>query len=184
MGKKPNTERYEMNRMDEVIEQDVAELRALMSDLPEPSEPHPAYWNNFLLRVHERVEQKQAPKKKAWWSPALIWGSLTGVAAMLVIAFVTGLFPFGSSDVVTPGQGTEVLADAVPSEDAELTLTPRPLDAESDLDMLIPGPEEEFGDASYTIVLTQDDLDMIEAIQADDDDAILQAMIDDVNLEI
>ena len=177
MGKKLNSEEYEMNRMDDVIERDVQELHALLSRVPGPSEPHPAYWNNFLVRVHERIEEKQVPKKKAWWSPALIWGSLTGVVGLLAIALLTGVFPFGS-DAVDPG--SEVVAGL--NQPQELELTPRPPDL--DADAYIPGLEDETEDASYSIVLTQDDLEMIDAIEDGDDDAILRAMLDDVDLEI
>ena len=176
MGKKPNSEEYDMNRMDDVIERDVADLRALLSEVPGPSEPHPAYWNNFLLRVHERIEEKQAPKRKAWWSPSLIWGSLTGVVGLLVIALMTGIFPFGQ-EAADPN--TELAYVASPQE---LELTPRPM--ELDADLYVPGVDEGLDEASYSIVLTKGDLEMIDAIEDGDNDDILQAMIDDVNLEI
>ncbi|MCB0710846.1 MAG: hypothetical protein KDD67_00800 [Ignavibacteriae bacterium] len=175
MGKKLNSEGYEMNRMDDVIERDVADLRAMLSEIPEPSEPHPAYWNNFLLRVHERIDEKQAPKRKAWWSPALIWGSLSGVAGLLLIAFMTGVFPFGSDGVVSGEEFAHL------SSPGDLELTPRPLDMDTEL--YVPGIDEEI-DGSYSIVLTESELNMINAISDGDDEAILQAMIDDVDFEI
>ncbi len=171
MSTKLDPRLYEDNAMDQEIERDVAELQMLMSEATEPEEPHPAYWNNFLLRVHERVEAETAPQRKAWWSPALIWGSLTGVALLLIAAWFGGIFPFGGQDT-----GDVMLADNNPPQE-ELVLTPRPLD----IDLLsLPIEEEE----AYNLVLTQEDVDMLNAIQTGDDDAILREMMEDVEIEI
>lgn len=175
MSTKLDARLYEDSMMDKEIEKDVADLRMLLKDVPEPEEPHPAYWNNFLLRVHERIEAEAAPKKKPWWSPALIWGSLSGVAAMLVIAWSVGIFPFGSRT------GDDYIADKYVPPQEELVVVPRPLDEE------IPVPsigEEAPEDATYSIVLSQEDLDMIDAIQTGDDDAILREIMDDPDIEI
>lgn len=173
MSTKPDPRLYENDAMDREIERDVEELQMLMKDVTEPEEPHPAYWNNFLLRVHERVEEEIAPKRKAWWSPALIWGSLTGVALLLVAAWFGGVFPFGSG----PDENASLLAlNDVPAQE-EPDLTPRPLDED-----LLTMPIED--DEAYNLVLTQDDVDMLNAIQADDEEAILLEMIDEMDIEI
>lgn len=166
---------YEGNAMDNELEKDVAELRTLLKDVPDMEEPHPAYWNNFLLRVHERIEQEAAPKKKAWWSPALIWGSLTGAAAMVVVAWSIGIFPFGSN------KDDQIIASNDLPAQEELVIVPRPLDEDLSIPMTTEDATEE---ASYSIVLTQEDLDMIDAIQSNDDGAILREIIDDPDLEI
>ncbi len=177
MSTKFDARMYEENAMDKEIDNDVAELRTLLSDVPDMEEPHPAYWNNFLLRVHERIEQEAAPKKKPWWSPALIWGSLTGAAAALVVAWSVGIFPFGSG-----GDDPVVIAsNDIPPQQEELVLTPRPLDEDLSMPMTTEDAAEE---ASYSIVLTQEDIDMINAIQSDDDGAILMEIIDDPDMEI
>ena len=167
-----------MNKMDDVIDHDVAELRSLLNDLPDPSEPHPAYWNNFLVRVHERIEEKHAPKKKAWWSPALIWGSFGGVACLLLAAYLTGVFPFGNT---ISDSGGEVFADLTGNEQV---LTTQP-DIDEELDgFIMSGIDNEAEEVSY-IMLTQDEVDMMNAIESDDDDAILRAILEeDVSLEI
>lgn len=164
-----------MNRMDDVIEKDVAELRSFLEGVPGPSEPHPAYWNNFLLRVHERIEEKQVPKKKAWWSPALIWGSLSGVAALLLVTYLTNLFPFGND--IPEG---EMLAG---NTGAKTVLTTKTIDQELD-DFIISGGGADTDETAY-FMLTQGEIEMLNAIEADDDDAILRAIIgEDVSLEI
>ena len=167
-----------MNKMDDLIEQDVAELQALLNDVPGPSEPHPAYWNNFLVRVHERIEEKHAPKKKAWWSPALIWGSLGGVACLLLAAYLTGVFPFGN-DITVPGG--EMLAD-LPAMTEE-ALTTKTIDEQMN-DFLISDINGDVEEVSY-LMLTQGEVDMMNAIESDDDDAILRAILEeDGSLEI
>lgn len=175
MSTKLDASMYEGDAMDNELEHDVAELRMLLKDVPEVEEPHPAYWNNFLLRVHERIEEQAAPKRKAWWSPALIWGSLTGVAALLLVAWGVGMFPFGSKS-----DTTVIAGNTFPAQE-ELVLVPRPLDE----DLTMPMTTSDMNDeASYSIVLTQEDIDMINAIQSDDDGAILREIIDDPGTEI
>lgn len=175
MNMKSDARMYEENAMDKEIEKDVAELRLFLKEVPDAEEPHPAYWNNFLLRVHERIEAETAPKKKAWWSPALIWGSLSGVAALLVITWSVGIFPFGSQP------DDEIIAGKELPQQEELVIVPRPLDD----DIAAPAIGEDAADEStYSIVLTQEDIDMINAIQSDDDDAILREIIDDPEMEI
>lgn len=174
-----NKERYNSNQMDAEINKDVDALRSMLEGVPAPSEPHPAYWNNFLLRVHERVEAEQSPQKRAWYSPALIWSTLTGVAALVVIALATGVF---SGNPIEEGP---IIADGPSIE--------KPVTVESDID-LVPMDDEmalllsdidEMSDvAEDHVVLSQDELEMLEAIENGDDNAILEAMLSDVSVEI
>lgn len=197
-----NEKMYDADRMDAEIDNDVAELRALFGTLPEPAEPHPAYWNNFLLRVHEKIEAEASPRRSAWWSPALIWGSLTGTTALLVLAMMTGVFPFGgdkpddnaiaalkdqpTQTIVEEDSPVEVPAfDEVTIPVEEVGLTARPAEKqEVDPVTYATDTQVEVTEASYSIVLTEEDIDMMTAIEEDDDDAILQAMLDDESLEI
>lgn len=171
---------YEQGRMDADIDRDVAELRGLLKDVPEPSEPHPAYWNNFLLRVHERVEAETAPKRRAWWSPALIWSSIAGTAALVLVAVVTGLVPFGADGPIE----SPALADGSLAADA----VERPVETSSDIDLvpidaemesLIADIDELHNVADEHVVLTASDIEMLDAIESGDDEALLEAMISD-----
>lgn len=171
MSTKLDPRLYEDGAMDGDIERDVEELHALMEGVREPEDPHPAYWNNFLLRVHEKIEAEQAPKRKAWWSPALIWGSISGVALLLAFAWFSGMFSGNSGTELGDGP---VLASNDAQAGEELVITPRP----NDEDLLSPLTDGEISD-QYSIVLTQDDIDMINAIQDGDESDILMEMIDD-----
>jgi hypothetical protein len=173
MASEFNKRDYQQGSADPVLEKDEEQLRLLLRDLPGPEEPHPAYWNNFLIRVHERIDQT-APQKKAWWSPALIWGSLSGVALLLVFAVAGKIGPFGNGT----GQQDPLFAD-LNRQAEELVLVPGPRD---DTDIIGDIASDNADDANYSIVLTESDIDMINAIDADDGDAILQGLIDDIDL--
>lgn len=151
---------------DEEIERDVAELRQLLRGLDLPAEPHPAYWQNFLVRVRQRVDERRIPRRR--WAPSMAWASVTAAALVVVLA-VSGVLPTGhrAIDEKTavsgrPGPGTDHSLAATPSSDAALAADPLLFDRT----------------ASHSIVLSNDDVNMLKAIMADDDEAILQAMVD------
>ena len=172
-----NKANYDDNRMNQEIESDLAELRSLMEGLPAPAEPHPAYWNNFLLRVHERVEAETSPRKRAWYSPALIWSTLAGVASLVAVALITGVF---SGELP---ENQEILADGPVVEQPVTTENDFdlvPLDAEMELlvsDMELPGEV-----AENHVILTAGEVDMLEAIESGDEDALLEAVIADIEI--
>lgn len=179
MGSTMKSEMYEGERMDSEIDRDVDELRSLMSRLSEPAEPHPAYWNNFLLRVHERIEAETAPKRRAWWSPALIWSSLTGAAALVIVAAVTGILPFGGTDdpvaspAIAEGGTGEVVIEKPVETTSDMDLVPM----DQEMENLIADIDEVSTAADDHMVLTSQDIEMLDAIESGDDDAILEAMM-------
>ena len=117
-------ERYGSGRHDADIDRDVSFLRSLNAELPDPEEPHPAYWNNFLLRVREQVDGTGPAAKRSaarrWWSPSLIWSSLAGVAALLVIAVSTDIIPVFGPDEPLIAEGTTDLPAISPMSDEDL----------------------------------------------------------------
>ncbi len=169
-----NRDNYDDNRMDGVIEEDLANLRSLMEKLPAPSEPHPAYWNNFLMRVHERVEEETSPRRRAWYSPALIWSTLAGVASVVAVALITGVF---SGDIP---EDRPILAEVptieqplAPQNDYDLV----PLDAE--MESLVSDIEEPGEVAANHVILTSEEVEMLEAIESGDGDDLIEAFISD-----
>lgn len=183
---KKEAENYGNGRLDEAIEQDVALLRSIESNLPAPEEPHPAYWNNFLIRLHERVDGSMSVgagrARRRWFSPALIWSSLAGVTALLVVAVATDLIPVfeQSEPLIAEGAGLEAV-DISPLNDEDLLGL---------LDEALPdevGASASLVDASAEgkhLILTASDLELIDAIEQGDDDAMLMAIIDDEPIEL
>lgn len=186
MGRTMNSDMYEGSGMESEIDRDVEELRSLMSRLPEPDEPHPAYWNNFLMRVHERIEAETAPKRRAWWSPALIWSSLTGAAALVVVAAVTGILPFGGTDdpAVTPAIADGGVGEVVIEKPVETTSDMDLVPMDQEMESLIADIDELSNAADDHVVLTSSEVEMLDAIESGDDDAILQAVLSDEIAEI
>ncbi len=175
-------ERYGSGRHDADIDRDVSFLRSLNAELPDPEEPHPAYWNNFLLRVREQVDGTGPAAKRSaarrWWSPSLIWSSLAGVAALLVIAVSTDIIPVFGPDEPLIAEGTTDLPAISPMSDEDLLgLIDDPMPEEG----TIPVSDET---TTEHMILTESDIEMINAIEAGDDDALLLALIEDDSVEL
>lgn len=54
-------------------------------DSVKPEEPSPAYWNNLLPRIHERIEQQQSAGF-SWEKLSVFWKVFAPVAAIVLIA--------------------------------------------------------------------------------------------------
>ncbi len=134
---------------DAEIERDVAELRNLLSGVDNPSEPHPAYWQNFVVNVRKRIDDGGA-KRKAWrFSPA--WASLSAAAVVTIIVVTSGIL------------------DQLPPPPPAYPPKPVPVS---------------LGDSysqtnTRSLVLSEQDVRMINAIVSDDrDDAIFETLVD------
>jgi anti-sigma-K factor RskA len=140
---------------DTEIERDVAELRRLLAGVDGPKEPHPAYWQNFVVRVRGRIDEEGVRRKRLNFSTA--WASVGAATLVVIVAISSGLFE----------QGTQSL---VPDKDV----------------VSIPAPEAQLDlaasyDATGTtgLVLTNDDMEMINAIVSDNqDEAVFEALVD------
>ena len=168
---KNNVERDRYGHSDEEIERDVAELKKLLNTVEGPQEPHPAYWQNFVVKVHDRIEQER-PKRRRSWVPSIAWSGAVA-AAIVVAASVGGLLP-GAED---PLPGMEKLAsEATSTNDAKL-LYEQSANSLAQLD----GGESSViftQNGERSIILSDADIKMLNAIQSDDEDAIFLAMLE------
>ncbi|HVZ39487.1 MAG TPA: hypothetical protein VHI13_09435 [Candidatus Kapabacteria bacterium] len=135
---------------DAEIEKDVAELRQLLSRVPGPAEPHPAYWQNFVVKVRGRIDEEGGRRKRWRLFPA--WASLGTAALVTVIVVASGLLERTGKDRPDPSR-------PVPPAAAEFSAIYSNTDTQS-------------------LILSHDDVQMINAIVSDQDDAIFQAMVD------
>jgi hypothetical protein len=140
---------------DEEIERDVAELRSLLARVEEPAEPHPAYWQNFLVHVRERVEDDRVRRRR--WTPSVALTSMTAAALVAVVA-ISGVLPIGPPRA--PGVDATVRREI-----------PRPAVVDNPYDS---GVE--------SLMLSSDDLQMLDAILDESPEAVLQAMVEGENL--
>lgn len=157
---------------DREIERDVAELRRLLEGVEGPAEPHPAYYQNFLVRLRDRIDEEQ-PMRRRSWVPSVAWSSLSA-ATLAVLLVVTGVIPLslnrGKQSVVQESPAPVAAqrgSDAPSTEMAELLLGT----VES------PRVEGTTLSESSTIVLSGEEMRMIDAIHADDDEAMFEALI-------
>lgn len=146
---------------DEEIERDVAELRRLLEGLPGESEPHPAYWQNFLLRVRSRIDDRGGRRRR--WSPSIAWTTVTAAAVVVVLA-VSGILPISAprGSETTLAVEEHRVGEDVAARDAALAADPLAFEEHS----------------ARGIVLSQDDVTMLKAIVADDESAMLLAILD------
>ena len=144
---------YEPN--DAEIERDVADLRQMLARLEEPAEPHPAYWQNFLVKVRQRVDEDGGRRRR--FAPSMAWTSLAAASLVVVVA-ISGVLPIGN-------HGGTVGTPAVQRRPAEQS---RPVIADNPLN---------YGDGTKSLMLTSDDMRMLDAILAEDSEAVLQAMV-------
>jgi hypothetical protein len=150
---------------DTEIERDVAELRRLLAGVEGPQEPHPAYWQNFVVRVRGRIDEQGAGKKR--WSFSTAWASV-GAAAIVTIAVVSGIFSpeRAGNGIGTQGNGPVAVKPAEqPVENRETG---------GDL-----AAHYRSSDAS-NLVLSGEDVRLISAIVSTDsnDDALFEALVE------
>ncbi|HVK39731.1 MAG TPA: hypothetical protein VNA88_14440 [Candidatus Kapabacteria bacterium] len=143
---------------DDEIERDVAELRSLLAGLEEPAEPHPAYWQNFLVHVRNRVDDDRVRRRR--WSPSVALTSLTAAALVVVVA-VSGVLPLGERTPAQPGVIAIDRRDALRSDVVE---NPYSVD----------GVE--------SLMLSNDEMQMLDAILDESPEAVLQAMVEGESL--
>jgi hypothetical protein len=159
---------------DDEIDRDVAELRQILERVEGPQEPHPAYYQNFLVKVRGRIDEERFQRRRV--APSTIWASLTATAVVVALV-VGGVFTPSTPELAEGGKvgGATVTAPAA----AE---TNEPLFGESSStssDLLA----DNSSSATYTngttsLVLNDDDVKMLNAIMSDDDDALFEAMAD------
>ena len=149
---------------DEEIERDVSELRRLLSGVEEPREPHPAYYQNFLVKVRGRIDD-QGGRRKRLAVPSAVWASLSAAVVVVALA-VGGVFsptgPVGKVASVDAGkvQPVDPAQPALPQDFASLY----------------------NGQDIRGLVLSKSDVQMVNAINSGDENAIFDAMADSDNL--
>jgi hypothetical protein len=140
---------------DSEIERDVSELRQLLARLEEPSEPHPAYWQNFLVHVRQRIDEERAPRRR--WAPSVAWTSLTAAALVVVVA-LSGVLPMGVHEDPKIGVPAAIRSGRTANIDAR----------------------EELGytEGAQSLMLSKGDVKMLDAILDKSPDAVLEAMVE------
>lgn len=141
------------------IERDVAELRRLLAGVEGPKEPHPAYWQNFVVRVRGRIDEEGFPKRRSF-SPA--WATV-GAAALVAVVAVSSLFS-PKETVVTPSPG-EAVATAKVTPPASSNLA---------------AAYDQSGTRS--LILSDTDVKMVKAIESNNDDAMFEALAESEQL--
>lgn len=134
---------------DAEIDRDVAELRQLLARVDGPAEPHPAYWQNFVVKVRGRIEQEGGRRKRRGFAPA--WASLGTAAVVTVIVVATNVFK--NEPLPPPGR----------------SLQPTPA---------LSLAETYSSTETRSLVLSKGDVQMISAIVSDDNDAaVFEALV-------
>lgn len=159
---------------EEEIERDVAELRHLLKDVDGPREPHPAYYQNFLVKVRGRIDEERFQRRRV--APATLWASLSAAAVVMVLV-VGGVFAPSTPELA---EGLTI-SQKPAAETRSSTSDDDPLFAQqsesSDL-FAVATPEYSDSDGAKSLMLSNDDVKMLNAIMSDDDDALFQAMVD------
>ena len=160
--------------LDMEIERDVAELRRLLDGIEGPREPHPAYWQNFLVHTRQRLDEQQARRRR--FSPSVAWASFSA-AALAVVLVVGGILPGSNPSAVAPDNKIAASQPvATPEEEDVMFGLGLESDLGSELAAAMPG---DVLDNSTSLVLSTEDVKMLNAIMSEeDDDAIFNAMIE------
>lgn len=138
------------------IERDVAELKRLLDGVEGPAEPHPAYWQNFVVRVQSRIDEEGFRTKRRSFSTA--WASVGAVAAVTVVVVVSGLLNKQGLVTTPEAKGPAVAAHAQAPADLA--------DAYSSTE-------------TQSIILSGEEMEMINAIVSDEGDAaVFEAMVE------
>jgi hypothetical protein len=146
-------EGYMQDPSDQEIEKDVAELRRLLEGTDAPEDPHPAYWQNFLVHVRGRIDEEQVRRKRR--SLITTWASVTAAAA-IALFIVNGGIPTTTDD--GPARLTQTQSpDATMLADNSLIFTDQ---------------------GTHSIVLSETDVKMVNAIVKGDDAEVFEAIVD------
>lgn len=138
--------------LDQEIERDVAELRMLLRNVEGPKEPHPAYWQNFVVHVHNRIDERRQQQRRR--SMITAWASATAAVGVTLFVMTGGLSSVMNDDPQPPSVVTTTTTHAAASS---------PLYADA---------------GSRSLVLSEDDVKVLNAIISDDDNAMLAAIAD------
>lgn len=152
---------------DREIDQDVAELRRLLDGVEGPREPHPAYWQNFLVHVRERIDEDRFRRRRR--IPSIALASATAVAIVAVVLVNSGNDGARDRQIASGDRpGSTVVVDGRPSTspiaDHLLASNADPLFDQED---------------AHRLVLDESDVRMLDAIMSDSDAAIFQAIVDE-----
>ncbi len=152
-----NSNNRPIDPLDAEIERDVAELRRLLDGVEGPREPHPAYYQNFVVRLHDRIDHDR--NRRRFWHRVGRFASLGGAAAVLVVVATTVFKSGGDLPIVGnhPQGATPVTS---PSPDSHINAGADPL----------------FVDDAPSIVLNKNDVRMLNAIMSEDDNELFMAM--------
>jgi len=139
---------------DAEIDKDVGELKRLLDGIDGPREPHPAYWQNFVVHVRTRIDEEGARRKRRSFSTT--WASIGAVAAMAAVVVATGLLDKpGVVTIPTKTPAVKQFSDAP----ADLAAAYNSTDTKS-------------------IILSGEEMNMINAIVSDNGDAaVFEAMV-------
>ncbi|MCC7438143.1 MAG: hypothetical protein IT211_06555 [Armatimonadetes bacterium] len=150
MNTQPNST-MNQSPLDQEIERDVAELRMLLRNVEGPKEPHPAYWQNFVVHVHNRIDERSQQRRRR--SMFTAWASATAAVGVTLFVMTGGL----SSVINTTDPPTPRVAATTPATAAARS----PLYADA---------------GSRSLILSEDDVKVLNAIIADDDNTMLAAI--------
>ena len=157
---------------DEEIDRDVAELRQILGRVDGPKEPHPAYYQNFLVKVRGRIDEERFQRRRV--APSTIWASLTATAVVVALV-VGGVFTPSTREIAEVGAGSRATVTAPSATDEPLFG-----DSQTESSDLLAdnGSSATYTDGTSSLVLNDDDVQMLNAIMSDDDDALFEAMVD------
>ncbi len=149
-----NSEHRQIDSLDQEIERDVAELRQLLDGVEGPKEPHPAYYQNFLVRVRDRIDLDRSRHRK--WGRVGRFSAIGAAAVVLVLVTTT---------VMQNGGGLPPVTDRPAKTETAITEG----EGRSDYAPL-------FADESSSIILSKNDVRMLNAIMSEDDDELFRAI--------
>jgi len=142
--------------LDEAIEQDVLELRRLTNGLPGPEEPHPAYWQNFVVKVHGRIDERRLSERarRFWWRWSAV-GASVGAAAIVVFVGFKGVLPDSGSEV----RNNPPVATTQPANIRSIPADPL------------------FAADAKPLVMSREDVQKYNAIVTGDDDDVFEELV-------
>lgn len=148
-----NSDNRQIDQLDDEIERDVVELRRLLENVEGPKEPHPAYYQNFLVRVRDRIDRDRSRQRR--WG---LFGRVSAIGAAVVVLVLV------STTVMQNG------GDLPPAADRPENTVPPTAQLESNSDAQL------FPNESSNIILTKSDVRMLNAIMSEDDNELFKAI--------
>jgi len=152
-----NPDNIPADPIDGEIERDVAELRRLLHGVRGPAEPHPAYFQNFVVHVRDRIDRDR--RRHRSWARLRRFAAI-GTATAVLVVVATTVFQHG---VDIPSGGEDDRTGSVP--------TRRPTGSGSTARY-----EPLFRDEGSSIILSKKDVRMLDAIMSEDDNELFMAI--------